>query len=64
MIPYQLKERIEYLEYVFNYYDYPEVANVISVIKQGLEAGLLDNEIKQAIIAPKKDIPTVEDCDT
>lgn len=64
MIPYQVKERIEYLEYVFNYYDYPEVANVISVIKQGLDDSLSDNEIKRAIMAPKKDIPIVEICDT
>lgn len=64
MIPYQVKERIEYLEYVFDYYGYPEVANVIAVIKQGLDNGLLDNEIKQAIISPEKDIPIVEVCDT
>ena len=70
MIPHQEIDRLEYLARVFNYYDYPEVANVIDVIKQGLDAGLLDNDIQQSIIiankniASKKDIPIVEICDT
>lgn len=64
MIPHQERDRLEYLANVFNYYDYPEVASVISIIKQGLDASLLDSDIKQMILAFKKDIPIVEICDT
>lgn len=64
MIPPQEISRLEYLANVFDYYDYPEVANIIAIIKQGLDARLSDNEIQQTIISPKKHIPTVEVCDT
>ncbi|KKN58788.1 hypothetical protein LCGC14_0548830 [marine sediment metagenome] len=69
MIPPQEINRLEYLANMFNMYDYPEVAHVVTIIKQGLDASLLDYDIKQSIIATKniaskKDIPTIEICDT
>ena len=66
MIPHQEIDRLKYLSNMFNYYQYPLMAGIISAIKDGLETGLSDSEIKQTImdVSTTSEIPTIKVCDT